>query len=74
MTAAKVAEYLGYHRETVYKMCRAGTIPFHQFKKGGKLLFKKDELDRWVGEQEGEVFSPEQSAQNILREVLCVEG
>ncbi len=74
MTAGKVAEYLGYHRETIYKMCRGGIIPSHRLRKGGKLLFIKEEIDRWIEARKGEVFSPEQSTQNILKEVIRVEG
>ena len=74
MRAAKVAVYLGYHRETIYKMSRGGAIPSHRLRRGGKLLLIKEEIDGWVEERKVEVSCPDQVAQNILKEVIRVEG
>jgi excisionase family DNA binding protein len=47
MTVNQVANYLGLARVTIYKKVQETSIPF--FKLGKKVLFKKDEIDLWLG-------------------------
>jgi excisionase family DNA binding protein len=42
----EVAEYLRKSKSSIYKWCSAGQIPY--IKSGKNLLFKKDEIDRWL--------------------------
>ena len=40
--------YLGFSRDRLYKLTAAGAIPFRKKRDGQGLLFRRDELDRWV--------------------------
>lgn len=46
LDAAETAEYLRCPRSRVYALVSAKRIPHH--KDGSRLLFNRDELDRWV--------------------------
>lgn len=46
MTLREVAEYLGLHYLTVYRLIQEGKIPAARL--GGRWRFKKDVLDRWI--------------------------
>ena len=41
-----LSEYLSYSEAAIYKMVAKSVIPF--FKIGGKLLFKRKEIDSWL--------------------------
>jgi hypothetical protein len=45
--AKAAADYLGWPRERIYK--RLGELP--HFKDDGRLMFRRDELDRFVEER-----------------------
>ncbi len=45
-TAALVTEQLS--RDRLYKLTAARAIPFRKKRDGQGLLFRRDELDRWV--------------------------
>lgn len=49
-TVGEVANYLRMKPITIYKHASRGKLP--GFKVGSKWRFKKDTLDRWIGEQE----------------------
>lgn len=68
LTPSELSEYVGYHRETVYKKCRSGEIPYRKLP-GGKILFVREEIDLWIDGQVVNNTSPEQAAKNILRSV-----
>jgi excisionase family DNA binding protein len=51
MTTAEVARYLRIDRSTLYKMVGKGQIP--GFKVGSDYRFDRDEIDRWMIDQQG---------------------
>ena len=46
MTLREVAQYLGLHIMTVYKLTREGRVPAAKI--GGQWRFKRDVLDGWL--------------------------
>ncbi len=42
----KAAAYLDWPRQRLYKLTASGAIP--HYKHEGRLLFRRDELDRWL--------------------------
>ncbi len=62
----ETAHYLGYSKEYIHKLKDSSFIlNKHYYKRNGKLLFDKDELDRWVT-----VASHSMSAKEIANEIL----
>ena len=51
MTTAETARYLRIDRSTLYKMVGKGQIP--AFKIGSDYRFDKDEVDKWMIDQQG---------------------
>lgn len=49
MSIKEVAEYLGIHEITVYKLVNEGKLP--GFKVGGQWRFQKDTLDKWIADE-----------------------
>lgn len=49
MTLREVAQYLGLHVMTVYKLTRGGQVP--AIKIGGQWRFKRDVLEEWLDTQ-----------------------
>ena len=49
MTLREVAQYLGLHVMTVYKLTREGRVPAPKI--GGQWRFKRDVLDEWLETQ-----------------------
>lgn len=49
MTLSEVANYLGLHVMTVYKLTREGRVPAAKI--GGQWRFKRDILDSWLEAQ-----------------------
>jgi excisionase family DNA binding protein len=49
MTLREVAQYLGLHVMTVYKLTREGRMPAAKI--GGQWRFKRDVLDEWLETQ-----------------------
>jgi len=49
MTAEELAAYLRIHRTTVYRLIKAGTIPF--FRVGTDVRFHRDVIDGWMKRQ-----------------------
>jgi excisionase family DNA binding protein len=41
-------EYLRFSRDQLYKLTAARAIPFRKKRGGQGLLFRRDELDRWL--------------------------
>jgi len=46
MGVDKAADYLDWPRQRLYKLTASGEIP--HYKHEGRLLFRRDELDRWL--------------------------
>lgn len=49
MTLREVAQYLGLHAMTVYKLTREGRMPAAKI--GGQWRFKRDVLNQWLETQ-----------------------
>ena len=49
MTLREVAQYLGLHIMTVYKLTREGRVPAAKI--GGQWRFKRDVLEDWLETQ-----------------------
>lgn len=47
ITIKEVAEYLGYSANYLYKLARSKKIPSYQ-PTGNKILFDKEEIEKWV--------------------------
>lgn len=48
MSVDEVAEYTGYAKRYIYNLAQFRRIP--HYKRDGRLLFKKDEVDQWLME------------------------
>ena len=51
LTVKEAAAYLGCSRHTIYRHTAAKAIPFRKRRDGQGLLFRRDELDRWIEAQ-----------------------
>jgi excisionase family DNA binding protein len=47
LTAREAAAYVGLSVQALYRHTSARTIPFEQTETGGKMWFKRADLDRW---------------------------
>jgi len=52
MTVSDLAGYLAVSNSTIYKVLRKGTAHLPFLKIGGEYRFDKDEIDRWIAEQQ----------------------
>ena len=50
MTIQEVCEYLKLNNKTAYRLAAEGKIP--GFKVGGSWRFRKQEIEKWIKEQE----------------------
>lgn len=50
LTVVELAEYLGVSKDLVYKLVREKRLPVIRL--GTRLLFKRDTIDRFIGELE----------------------
>jgi excisionase family DNA binding protein len=48
MDLPAAAAYLGFSRDRLYKLTAAGAIPCRRQPSGQRLIFHRDELDRWL--------------------------
>jgi excisionase family DNA binding protein len=48
LTFERAREYLGFSRDTLYKLTAARAIPVRKKRNGQGLRFHRDELDRWM--------------------------
>ncbi len=46
MSVAEAAEYTGYSKNYLYRLTSDHQIP--HYKRGGKLVFNRSELDKWL--------------------------
>jgi excisionase family DNA binding protein len=53
LTAKQTAKYTGYSLGTIYNYTSNGEIPYSN-PTGGKLLFNKAEIDKWLEQKRGE--------------------
>jgi excisionase family DNA binding protein len=48
MDVEAAAAYLGFSRDRMYKLTAASAIPYRRQPGGQRLIFHRDELDRWL--------------------------
>ncbi|MDA0782487.1 MAG: helix-turn-helix domain-containing protein [Proteobacteria bacterium] len=63
LTIKEVSEYLKIKEKTTYSLAAKGEIP--GFKVGGSWRFRKNEISRWILDQERKSIS---NADGLLRE------
>ena len=56
MTLTEVAEYLRISTATVYRLVQRKQIPVNNV--GRQLRFRKDSLDEWLSNNEGQNYEP----------------
>ena len=70
LNVIETAHYLGYSKEYIHKLKDSNfIINKHYYKKSGKLLFDKDELDLWVTSAR-DMLSPREIANEILKDLI----
>jgi len=70
LNVIETAHYLGYSKEYIHKLKDSNFIlNKHYYKKSGKLLFDKDELDLWVTSAR-DLISPQEIANEILKDLI----
>ncbi len=70
LNVSETAHYLGYSKDHIHKM-KSDTfiLDVHYYKKAGRLLFDKIELDNWVTQTEHKL-SPKDIANEILKDLI----
>jgi len=69
-TPEQVADYLGLSINTIYQYVSKKRIPYYKIPNSTKLLFKKAEIDEWIGGRNGETESiPKKIADEIWESV-----
>ena len=70
LNVVETAHYLGYSKEYIHKLKdNSFFLNKHYYKKSGKLLFDKDELDIWVTSSQTAIC-PKKIAQEILKDLI----
>ena len=70
LNVSETAHYLGYSKEYIHKLKDSNfMLNKHYYKKSGKLLFDKDELDLWVTSAR-DMLSPREIANEILKDLI----
>jgi len=65
----ETAHYLGYSKEYIHKLKDSSFfINKHYYKKSGKLLFDKNELDLWVTSTNN-TLNPKEIAKEVLKDL-----
>lgn len=62
LSVREAAEYIGYSTRYVYKLAALNVLP-HYTPNGGRIIFKRVELDEWIaanGKQSGNAHKGEQ--------------
>lgn len=66
----ETATYLGYSKDYIHKLKDAQLIEnIHFYKKSGKLLFDREQLDRWVTSA-SHFLNPKEIAESILKDLI----
>ncbi len=67
-----IAIYLGYSKESINKKVQSGDFELgvHYYKKTGKLLFDKNEVDNWVMGIDSSKTSTTDIVNNIFDDVI----
>jgi len=70
LNVTETAHYLGYSKEYIHKLKDSNFIlNKHYYKKSGKLLFDKDELDLWVTSSKN-IMNPKEIAKEVLKDLI----
>lgn len=70
LNTKEASYYLGYSQEHIHKLKDNHLLEGkHYFKKAGRVLFDKFELDNWVKYSLNEI-NPKQIAENILKDLI----
>jgi excisionase family DNA binding protein len=48
----EACDFLGVHRNTLYKLIQAGEVPAFRMIKGGRWRFRKSELEQWLEDRQ----------------------
>ena len=52
LSVAEACSFLGVHRNTLYKLIRAGEIPALRLITGGRWKFRKPDLEQWLEDRQ----------------------
>ncbi len=52
MSVPEASNFLGVHRNTLYKLIREGDIPAFRLIRGGRWKFKRSELEQWLEDKQ----------------------
>ena len=52
ISVAEACDFLGVHRNTIYKLIRAGEVPAFRLIKGGRWKFKRSDLEQWLEDRQ----------------------
>jgi len=70
LNTKEASHYLGYSKDHIHKLKESHLIEgVHYFKKAGRILFDKVELDNWVKYSVNEI-NPKDLAENILKDLI----
>ena len=70
LNVSETAHYLGYSKDHIHKMKNnIFILDLHYYKKAGRLLFDKVELDNWVTTTVNKL-SPKDIANDILKDLI----
>lgn len=70
LNTKEASHYLGYSKEHIHKLKDTYLIEGkHYYKKAGRVLFDKTELDNWVTTSLGQL-DMKKIAQNVLKDLL----
>ena len=48
ISVPQASEFLGVHRNTLYKLIREGEIPAFRLMTGGRWKFRRNDLEQWL--------------------------
>jgi len=48
ISVAEASDFLGVHRNTLYKLIREGEIPAFRLIRGGRWKFRRSDLEQWL--------------------------
>ena len=53
ISVAQACEFLGVHRNTLYKHIRTGEVPAFKLMPGGRWRLRKSALEEWLEDRQG---------------------
>lgn len=48
----EACDFLGIHRNTLYKLIRAGEVPAFRLSRGGPWKFRQNDLEQWLEDKQ----------------------